>query len=223
MSFILVGALLAAATMAKADPPAATYTMHAAGEIQVAPDGHVSDYQLRSQSKLSEEVAALVDKDIRRWTFEPIQVDGQAVSAKTTVDLELKAEPLDQDHYKIRIVGVHFGGPMQSKAHTRPPRYPPSAVSAHVGGKVLLAVRLDEAGKVIEAMPYQTSLDVRTQNEREAQQWRKVLEDATLAAVKHWQYDMTETINGKPIGASVIVPVEFYLTGTGNSSHDGRW
>ncbi|MBN8888039.1 MAG: hypothetical protein J0I77_20165 [Rudaea sp.] len=218
-SLLAVILFVAGAVTAKGAQPDATYAMSAVGEIQISPDGHVSDYKLRSQ--LPNEIATLVDKNIRGWTFEPIQVDGHAVTAKTAVNMQLKAEPVTGDQYKVRIVGVHFGSPMQSRAQIRPPRYPPSAVRAHVGGKVLLSVRLDETGKVVEAMPYQTSLDVRTSNEREAQEWRKLLESASIDAAKRWQYDLTETINGKPIGTSAIVPVEFWLDR--NGPHDGRW
>lgn len=217
---ILGMALLAGTTIAaQAEQAAATYTMSAAGEIQIAADGRVSDYKLRSQ--LPEQVAALVDRNIRNWEFNPIMVDGRAVPAKTAVNLSLSAEPIDKDSYKIRIVAVHFGGPMQSRARTRPPRYPASAVSAHVGGKVLVAVKLDDTGKVVEALPYQTSLDVRTPNEREAQDWRKVLEKASIDAARHWQYDLTETVNGKPIGTSAIVPVVFTLNTS--APRDGHW
>ena len=218
-SLLAVVLLVAGVVTAKGGQPATIYSMRAVGEVQISPDGHVSDYTLRSQ--LPKEIAALVDKNIRGWTFEPIQVEGQAVSAKTAVNLQLKAEPAGGEQYKIRVVSVHFGGPMQSRAQTKPPQYPPSAIHAHVGGRVLLSVRLDETGKVIEAAPYQTSLDIDKGTEREAERWRKVLENASVEAAKNWQYDLTETINGKPIGTSAIVPVEFSLSR--NASHDGHW
>ncbi|MBS0566766.1 MAG: hypothetical protein JSS59_05050 [Proteobacteria bacterium] len=212
--------LLAGTTLAaNAEQPVATFTMAASGEIQIAADGHVSDYKLRSQ--LPEQIAALVDRSIRQWMFNPIMIDGQAVPARTAINLSLGAEPVDKDSYKIRVVAVHFGGPTQSRAHTRPPRYPASAVRAQVGGKVLLAVRLDDTGKVIEALPYQTSLDVRTANEREARDWRKILENASIDAARHWKYDLTETVNGKPMGTSAIVPVVFAIST--HAPRDGHW
>jgi hypothetical protein len=79
---------------------AATLEMSADGEVQIAPDGTVSDYRL--QSHLAPAVAELVDKDVRRWQFKPIVVDGTPVVAKTSMHLDLKAEPVDgKDTYRI--------------------------------------------------------------------------------------------------------------------------
>jgi hypothetical protein len=187
--------------------PAPVLEMSADGEVQIATDGSVSDYRLRSQ--LAPSVAGLVDQNVRSWRFEPVIVDGAAVVAKTAMHLGLKAEPLDgKDSYRIRITDVRFGEP-QRNAKTRPPRYPEDAVHAHLGAKVLLAVRLDANGQVLDAQAYQTSLDARTRSEGEAEHWRRIFERASLAAAKDWHYDMSETINGKPIGTNAIVPVVF--------------
>ena len=209
------------AAFAQKDQP--ILEMHAAGELQIGPDGHVSDYVLRS--KLAPVIANLVDKNVRGWTFEPVLVDGKPVGAKTAINLGLKAEPIDGDNYKLRIVSVHFGGPMRINHDIKPPKYPGEAIRAHVGGKVLLAVRLDEEGTVVEAMPYQTSLDVRARNEKEAEHYREVLENAGLAAAKTWRYNLSETINGKPVGSSALIPIEYTLHdfGTRPPDADGHW
>jgi hypothetical protein len=177
------------------------------GEVQIAVDGSVSDYRLRNQVPPS--VADLVGKNVRHWHFQPIIVDGSAVVAKTAMHLGLKAEPIDgKENYRVRITEVRFGEP-QRNARTRPPHYPELAVQAHLGAKVLLAVRLDENGQVLDAQAYQTSLDARTRSDGDAERWRRLFEHASIAAAKDWHYDMTETVNGKPIGANAIVPVVF--------------
>jgi hypothetical protein len=179
------------------------------GEVQIATDGSVSDYRLRS--KLVPSVADLVDKNVRSWRFEPVIVDGAAVVAKTAMHLGLKAEPLDgKDSYRIRITEIRFGEP-QRNAKMRPPHYPEDAVHAHLGAKVLLAIRLDANGQVLDAQAYQVSLDARTRSEGEAEHWRRIFERASLAVAKDWRYDMSETVNGKPIGTNAIVPVVFTL------------
>ncbi|HEY2396664.1 MAG TPA: hypothetical protein VGH81_11900 [Rudaea sp.] len=196
--------------------------MSADGEIQIAPDGSVSDYRLRSQ--LVPAVADLVDHDVRRWTFEPVIVDGVAVVAKTTMHLGLKAEPVEgKNSYRMRITQVHFGEP-QRNGKMRPPRYPIEAVQAHLGAKVLLAVRLDENGQVLDAQAYQTSLDARPRSDSDAEHWRRVFEQASIAAAKSWRYDMTETVNGKRIGTNAIVPVVFTVRDVGAPAPSaGRW
>src|SRR6476661_5305198 len=65
--------------------------MTADGEVQIAVDGHVSDYRMKN--KLSPELDALVEKNVRGWRFEPVVVDGTAVVAKTALHVRLKAEP----------------------------------------------------------------------------------------------------------------------------------
>jgi hypothetical protein len=200
---------------------ATTLEMKAEGEVQIAPDGTVSDYRL--QSKLAPAVAELVDKDVRRWQFQPIVVDGTPVVAKTSMHLDLKAEPVDdKDGYRIRVVNVRFGEPKRSP-DMRPPHYPEAAVSAHLGAKVLLAVRLDETGNVTDALPVQTSLDGRASSENEAERWRKLFEQASVTAARSWRYDLGEKINGKTVGTSAIVPVVFYLTDLASAPRPGTW
>lgn len=210
-------------TAAHAAPPAATYTMEAVGEVQIAKDGHVSDYRLNS--KLPDEVAKLVDKNVRSWMFEPILVDGQAVVAKTSMHLRLGAEPApgEKGSYIMRIADVGFGEP-QRNSKMKPPHYPQEAIGARLGARVLLSLRLDESGNVIEAEPYQTSLAARTRSEHEAELWRRTFEKSSVEAAKQWHFDLAEAINGKPIGTTVIVPIEYFISESrvpGN--RDGVW
>jgi hypothetical protein len=221
---LAAGCLTSASAFAVAGPSAPTLEMSADGEIQIAVDGHVSDYRL--QSKLAPVVASLVDHDVRGWTFEPVVVDGVAVVAKTAMHLDLKAEPDGaKDHYKIRIVNVTFGAPRRSENdQTRPPHYPEAAVSGHVGAKVLLYVRLDDSGRIVDAQPCQTSLDKRTSSENEAERWRKLFEKASIAAAKGWRYDLSEAINGKPIGTIAVIPVVYNVAEFGaRKPESGEW
>ncbi len=198
------------------------FEMSAVGEVQIAPDGSVSDYRL--QSKLAPELANIVDRSVRAWQFEPVLVDGKAVVAKTAMRLNLKGVPVDADNYRIEVANVIFGEP-QKEAHVTPPRYPDSAIRSHVGAKVLLYVKLDDEGRVVEAEPYQTNLDVRTRSEFEAQTYRKLFEEASVRAARDWHYDLTETVNGKKMGTLAMVPIVYSLheMGTRVASNDGKW
>ena len=199
--------MVSGASLAQAEDGPATLEMSANGEVQIAPDGHVSDYRL--QSKLAPAVASLVDRDVRSWRFEPVIVDGSPVVARTAVHIRLKAEPAAvKDNYAVRIVDVRFGEP-QRNAQIKKPQYPMQAVSVQLGARVLLVVRLDETGQVVDVQPYQTSLDARTRTENEAEHWRHMFEKVSVAAARSWRYDLSETINGKPIGTTALVPVEF--------------
>lgn len=200
--------------MAQAAETAPTLEMSAEGVVQIGVDGKVTDYRL--ESKLSPNVAALVDKAVRAWEFEPIVIDGSPVVAKTAMHLSLIAEPAGaKDHYRLRVTNVHFGAPRQRRDTVKPPHYPIEAVQAHLGAKVLLAVRLDDSGKVVDAKPYQTSLDLRANSEFQAEKWRRVFESASLEAARNWHYDLSETINGKAVATKALVPIVFNVREAG--------
>lgn len=199
----------------------AVYEMNAVGEVQIGTDGSVTDYRL--QSKTTPLIENLVDRGVRAWHFQPVLVDGKPVIAKTAMRLHLRCVPVDADNYKIEVVNVVFGEP-QKQAHVEPPRYPDTAIRSRVGAKVLLYVKLDDDGKVVEAEPYQTSLDVRVRSEFEANAFRKIFEEASLRAARHWRYDLTETINGKKIGTVAMVPIVYSLHVFGTRPvGDGEW
>jgi hypothetical protein len=197
------------------------YEMDAIGEVQIATDGSVSDYRLHS--KLTPLIASLVDRGVRAWHFEPVLVDGKPVVAKTAMRLHLRCTPVDADNYKIEVANVIFGEP-RKQDHVEPPRYPDTAVRSHVGARVLIYVKLDEEGRVVEAEPYQTSLDVRTRSEFEANSFRKLFEAASVRAARNWRYDLTETVNGKKMGTVAIVPIVYNVRAFGTRPvQDGEW
>ena len=223
MGLWIIGLSLAITPALAQNKAKPAYEMNAEGEIHVATDGRVTDYQLRSE--LPPAISTLLDRAVRAWRFEPVLVDGVAVNAKTAMHLGLTAEPQSDDKYVLRVANVRFGEPQLRKSSVRPPHYPESAVHAHVGARVLLSLHLDEKGKVVEVAPYQTSLDVRMSSENQAEHWRKEFEQASVRAARNWQYDLTETLDGKPIGTHVLVPLSFYLCEVScrSSDSEGKW
>jgi hypothetical protein len=217
-SMLAAGLIFATLQVAHANQASPVLDLDAYGEVQIAPDGHVSDYRL--QSTLAPDVAALVDRNVRAWHFEPIVVDGAAVVAKTAMHLHLNAELQEgRNSYIVRVSAIDFGEP-QRKAQVKAPRYPGEAAHARLGAKVLLSLRLDDAGNVVDAQPYQTSLDARARSEFQAEQWRKLFERASVAAAKNWHYDLTETVNGKKIGTNAIVPIVYAISEPGTPKSD---
>lgn len=214
MSRILPSMLLATFVplLVQAATPAAVLEMDVDGEVQIATDGHVSDYRLTT--KLEPAVADLVERSTRGWKFEPVLIDGKPVLAKTHVHLRLRAEPAgDHDNVRLRVVQVSFGAPKFVKF--RPPHYPQEAVDYHLGGRVLLTLKIDERGDVVDVLPYQTSLDHRANSEQQAEHFRGVLERASVAAARNWHFDMTEQVNGKAVGMVAMVPIMFTVSDGG--------
>lgn len=220
---VTIAALAASAAPAQ-HAAAPMLEMQARGELAIGPDGNVSEYRL--DTKLADDVAALVDRNVRAWAFEPIVVDGKAVTAKTSFHLTLNAVPADDQpqkgNYLLRVENVSFGEPMKS-SQLKPPRYPGSAIKSRVGAKVILSVRLDEHGNVVEALPYQTSLDRRAHTEQQAEQWRKVFEQTSLEAVKTWHYELSERVDGKAMGTWARVPVVYTVMEMGRKPRDDQW
>ena len=61
--------------------------LQAVGDVQIGADGHVLNYTLKN--KLAPVISALVDKNVRKWTFDPVLIDGKPVIAKTSVHSSL--------------------------------------------------------------------------------------------------------------------------------------
>lgn len=185
------------------------YSITATGEIEIAADGSVRDYRFDNKRELKPGLAQALDARIRDWRFEPIVVDGRAVIAKTRLRVMLEAQPAG-DEYLLRIANVYFGEPERG-SRLRPPQYPATAVRSGLGAKVILVLKLDDAGKVIEVHPEQTSLSLHARTEAIAENWRAAFVKASVRAARHWTFDISEIINGEPVGTSVRVPVEFFL------------
>lgn len=198
----------------KKDRVPAEYGLSAAGTIEIGPDGLVRDYKL--DSKLDPKIAELVDSNVRQWKFEPILVDNRPVIARTKLRLELTAVPVEQG-YAVKVANIWFGEP--ERAHKmKPPRYPMSAMQANLGAKVILMLKPDDNGNVLEVHPYQTSLGARTRSEKIADQWRKQFESSAVAAAKGWKFDLSEKVNGKAVETIVSVPVEYSMAPRPNRS-----
>ncbi|HKE48679.1 MAG TPA: energy transducer TonB [Rhodanobacteraceae bacterium] len=180
----------------------------AKGDIQIGPDGHVTDYQLKSQ--LSPAVAQLVDRTVRGWHFKPILVDGKPVNAKTAMSIRLHGAPKSGDSYLLTISSVDFGTLTRSKLV--PPKYPTDAARVGLGARVVLYLLIDADGKVVQAIPGQTSLDLRARSEHEAETWRERFEKVSVEAALQWQYDPSEFVDGKAAKARyAIAPIEFSI------------
>lgn len=80
-----------------------------------------------------------------------------------------------------------------------PPEYPPRARRMGEVGKVIVQVELDEDGRVAAAHILKSSAS-------------RALDDAALAAVKHWQCNAAQR-DGRPVPAVATQPFNFTLEG----------
>jgi len=105
LSALLLLVIPIAVPAASPDP---VLEMSADGEVQIAPDGHVADYRLTDV--LAPAIAELVDRDVRKWMFQPVLVDGVPVVAKTRMTLRLRGEPNGSgaEQFRVRIIDASF-------------------------------------------------------------------------------------------------------------------
>jgi hypothetical protein len=143
------------------------------------------------------------------WQFEPIEQDGKPVVASTSVRMALSAVPDGEDTLQLRLDKVWFGEP-KGIDKTTPPKYPPQALRDRIAARVLLTLQLDENGKVVDALPYQTNLSRSSSEGRDAR-YRRYFENASIKAAMHWTFTPGEMIDGVKLGASVMVPITYSL------------
>ena len=204
---------------ASAERPPAEFTMSTQGELTIAPDGSVKSWKMDG-APLSDEVQSLLERNVATWRFEPILRDGQPVTARTRMSINLEAVP-QGDGYVMKVAHVFFGS-VQSRGKTKPPSYPTPAIRAGVGARVMVAVKIDAEGNVVAMHPQQTSLSARGTAAQE-RRFRSLFEQASMTAVQDWKYVPGESIGGVTIGSSFVVPIEYTLRREGEPRPEGRW
>lgn len=215
---LLLGLMLTA-SLARADSSAPEYSLKATGSIEIGPDGAVRDIEL--DNGLPKAVRSLVEQSVPTWRFEPIQVDGRAVIARTRMTLNLDAFPLENELYRIQMSSAYFGTP-EKRGNIFPPKYPLDAIRAGVGARVLLHAKLDAQGNVTDVHPYQTSLSKRGRARAE-KRFRERFEAVSINAVKQWKFDPAERVDGATTGSTVTIPIEFVITANNDRSITNRW
>lgn len=210
LSFLLF-ALLACVSHA-AQLRLAEYSLGIGGELVIDPQGRVHSW--RMDDGLAPVLADLVQRNVERWTFEPILIEGKPVTAKTRMRLALLARPRENGDYELRVDEVWFGD-MKSRGEKAPPSYPRGAIRAGMEARVIVLARVDAQGNVVDVHPYQTSLSKKGSVAR----WRKAFEEASLAAVRQWKYEPGEEIGGARSGNTVKIPMTFELA-TGRSKQE---
>lgn len=184
------------------------------GEIGIDPEGKVFATDIKTV--VMPKVKELIDTTVSRWQFEPVLVDGKPAHVKSGMNLTLAAEKVGEG-YQLRIERARFYS-ARSMLRTIPPRYPTEAARAGVGADVLVAVRVDAAGKVVDAAVVETSLPYRNAGAKTGEKWAKYFEKATLAAVKDWEYAPARIEFGEVDDATLIVPVSYRM---GEASFNG--
>lgn len=192
-------------------------SMLVTGSVTIRPDGTVQSHELDPKLALTPDIQTLVGNAARRWTFEPVKVDGKAVTARVPMSLRLVAKPAGQEgRYNVGVGSVRFGWVDASTAGSiktmLPPSYPKSALQMGGKGTVYLLVRVDDAGRVLDAEVEQVNLRV-VGTTHQMETLRKDFGQACVRAVRKWTF--TPPTAGPDAGAATWVgrvPIDFVLS-----------
>lgn len=190
----LVAAILSTAPLHAADTPK---ILNFTWSITVDANGQVT--RLDSESKLTPELKDQLEQGIRTWRFKPGTINGQAAVTDSRLYVALQATPIDEERSALQVIRAATGGGYGTMV---PPKYPEASVAARRQGLVLLRVRYDENGTVVESALYE-----------KAPHADQALVNAAIAAVKRWTFK-PEVVGGHPLASTALVPVCFSLHGT---------
>jgi hypothetical protein len=187
------------------------------GTIDIDADGRVLGHALERADTLADGVAAMIDRVVPRWRFEPVELREGTTRARAPMSLRIVAKKLDEDNFIVQVRGAQFGSHAPdetvSSRGMAPPRYPQAAAYAGVGGSVYTVLRIGRDGRVEDAIAEQVNLRL-IASEAAMTRWRKVLAQAALHAAHRWEFD--PPTKGEDADApfwSVRVPVDFIAPG----------
>lgn len=191
--------------------------MDVSGEIGVDGQGKVFDYVIKTI--VTPEVKQLIDRSVRSWQFEPVVHDGKPGYAKANMTLTLLAKKVDAG-YQLQVERVRFTG-NRGTVSMPPPQYPMESARAGVMGSVLVAVRIDAEGKVLDVAAIQTSLPYRNLSQKKIEMAGKPLEKASIAAAKNWRFEPANLEWGDAAETTLIIPVDFWLGDASGPKRNG--
>ena len=196
-------------------------TMRVDGQLSLDAQGHVADYRI--DTPVVDSLAASLRRTVLGWTFHPVLVNGVPAPATTKMRVTLAATET-AGNYRVKIDNVTFPGDLAkpeqgselagkiARLKLTPPRYPIGLQRAGVTGIVLLAIQVDEKGKVAQVSSVQTQLyDVRGRG-KALQLAVGIMERNAVDAARYWTFTLPADFGNLPQAKRVVmVPVEYSL------------
>ncbi|HET8765018.1 MAG TPA: energy transducer TonB [Rhodanobacter sp.] len=232
LATVLILLAMAASTAQAATSKDVELSAIVEGTIVLAPDGHVQDVVVPDAAKYGQPVVDMVRTTALKWRFDPVVVDGQPVIAKSSMHARVVLKKNAAGDYVAWVRGATFGDTdanntsvvRASPANLKlPPRFPAEALHSKAEGRVYLALRIDRAGHVVDAVVEQVNL-ANTGPEAVLNRSRKAFADASLVAARRWSYMVPTT--GKLAGRdnwTVRTSIRFFLRGAGMPKDGSAW
>jgi len=165
-------------------------------EVKIDEQGNVADTRVLRSIPLLDQAA--IDA-VKQWEYEPMLVDGKPRQVIFTVTARFKLDGVN----KPKSLDEFAQGAVQAIKDIKPPKlvkevppvYPEAARVAQVQGVVILGVKTDEQGKVIDVMVLRSI---------------PLLDQAAIDSVRQWIYEPM-IIEGKAVPVVFTVTVRFHL------------
>lgn len=175
-------------------------------DLTVDADGKV--VRLENPVDLPGDVKERLEREIRTWHFTPGSVGGRPAVTESRLHVALQATPIDGDRLALRVMRAQAGG---DYARISTPAYPAVSAKARRQGLVLLRVRYDGNGRVVEASLHDKGARVDT-----------AMVEAARAAVMGWVFK-PEVVGGHALGSTALVPFCFELPGVPFDASRCEW
>ena len=138
---------------------------------------------------------------VKQWKYEPLVLDGRARKVVFTVTVRFVLKEKSQEFAKA--FETFARGAVKAEGDLKPPRlikevapvYPEAARQAGVDGVVILSVRADQEGRVVDSMVLRSI---------------PLLDQAAIDAVRQWVYEPA-IVAGKAVPIVFTVTVRFVL------------
>jgi hypothetical protein len=206
----------------------AELSMVVKGSIDIGLDGSVEGYKVEKSEQLSPAILDLLAKQIPKWKFEPVQIDGKPVHARTNASLRIVASPLDDGNYTVAIRSASFSGGSDDEAEQVTIRHRSlmgplgrTLEASGAAGDVYLALKIGPDGKVLDGIVEQVNLTAFGTDEQMARA-RKILGDGTLDIIRKWTFNPPTAgeLAVQPYWSGIL-PVSFHWDGPGEKY--GQW
>lgn len=188
---VMLAAWMSVSTFAFAEEPkpAPTVEVDVGGEFTIDAAGTVSGVELTSE--VPAEIAAIVKHAMQGWKFEPILHDGKPTPAKSSMRLFLVGVPQDGG-FRLRVDRAQFGFPRTPRNVGRRNYggfFPKEAMRAGMLSEVVLAIRVDAAGNVVDVAPLRSRLVPQVRSSTLARKWRTDFEKSAVAVMRQLKFE----------------------------------
>jgi hypothetical protein len=196
-------------------------TMTVDGLLKLDAAGHLQEFS--SNTPMPEPLRAGIDKVVLGWRFKPVLADGVArpVTARMRITLIATREG---KNYRVNIDNVIFpGDPKTGAAKDQEvadgisgrklgaPRYPEELMRRGVSGSVLLALRLNGEGKVVDVVAVQSALKDVIGNPTQLANAIGLLERSAKASAARWTFNVPARLASAPASdLTVNIPVNYW-------------